>query len=94
LVVPLRPGLKLFRNRLGFHGSRSRSHEKAGLDVFTEHSGTAVWQAMRNFKSLGAALFKKDLDRQHGIDPSPARQWIDQIAARASGRALVAKKKD
>src|SRR5215469_3030917 len=28
LVKPLVPGLKLFRNRLGFHGSRSRSHEK------------------------------------------------------------------
>jgi hypothetical protein len=39
---------------------------------------------MANFKSLGAALFKKDLDRQHGIDPSPAaREWIDRIAAKS-----------
>jgi hypothetical protein len=85
LVMPLRPGLKLFRNRLGFHGSRSRAHENAGLDVFSQHSGTAVWEAMANFKSLGAALFRKDLDRQHGIDPSPAQQWIDQITARCGG---------
>jgi hypothetical protein len=82
LVAPLRPGLKLFRNRLGFHGSRSRAHEKKGLDLFAQHSGTAVWEAMANFKSLGAALFRKDLDRQHGVDPSPAREWIDTIAAR------------
>lgn len=82
-VKPLVPGLKLFRNRLGFHGSRSRSHEAKAFDLFAQHSGTAVWNAMLNFKSLGAALFKKDLDRQHGIDPSPeAREWIDKIEAR------------
>jgi hypothetical protein len=84
LVTPLVPGLKLFRNRLGFHGSRSRSHEAKAFDLFSQHSGTAVWNAMANFKSLGAALFKKDLDRQHGIDPSPAaREWIDRIAAKS-----------
>lgn len=71
LVAPLKPGLKLFRNRLGFHGSRSRAHEEKGLDVFAQHSGTAVWEAMKNFKSLGAALFKKDLDRQNGVDSEP-----------------------
>jgi len=87
LVVPLREGLRLFRNRLGFHGSRSRTHEQAGLDFFAQHSGTTVWEAMRNFKSLGAALFRKDLDRQHGIEPSPARQWIDSIAARCASLA-------
>jgi hypothetical protein len=27
LVSPFLPGLKLFRNRMGFHGSRSRTHE-------------------------------------------------------------------
>lgn len=83
-VAPLRPGLKLFRNRLGFHGSRSRDHEKAGLDLFAQHSGTQVWDAMANFKSLGAALFRKDLDRQQGADPSLARQWIDHVTERAS----------
>jgi hypothetical protein len=83
-VAPLRPGLRLFRNRLGFHGSRSRDHEKAGLDFFAQHSGTQVWEAMANFKSLGAALFTKDLDRKRGADPSFARHWIDQVAERAS----------
>ena len=83
LVKPLVPGLKLFRNRLGFHGSGSRAHEAKAFDLFAQHSGTAVWNAMLNFKSLGAALFKKDLDRQNGIDSSPAaREWIDKIEAR------------
>ena len=53
LVSPLRPGLKLFRNRLGFHGSKSRGHEKAGLDLFAQHSGTAVWEAWRTSSRLG-----------------------------------------
>ncbi|MFZ3210165.1 MAG: hypothetical protein WA188_01505 [Terriglobales bacterium] len=81
-VDPLRPSLRLFRNRVGFHGSRSRDHEKAGRDFFAQYSGTDVWNAMMNFKSLGAALFAKDVDRQKGLDPSRARQWIDRIAAR------------
>ncbi len=81
-VKPLRKGLKLFRNRLGFHGSRSRKHEKAALDFFAQHSGTEVWEAMKNFKSLGAALFMKDTARQAGADQTKARQRIDSIAAR------------
>lgn len=66
-VAPVREGLRLFRNRIGFHGSRSRDHEKCGFDFFAEHSGTEVWEAMGNFKSLGAALFAKDVDRQQGL---------------------------
>ena len=42
LVKPLVPGLKLFRNRLGIHGSRSRAHEAKAFDLFAKHSGTAV----------------------------------------------------
>lgn len=81
LVKPLIPGLKLFRNRMGFHGSRSRAHEGKGLDFFTQHSGAAVWNAIVKFKALAAALFQKDLARQYGTDPSPARQKLDRIAA-------------
>jgi hypothetical protein len=81
-VAPLRPALKLFRNRLGFHGSRSRAHEETGLDFFAQHSGNEAWDAMKNFKSLGAALFAKDLARQQGNDQDSARQWIDAITAR------------
>jgi hypothetical protein len=33
--------LKLVRNRLGFHGSLSRSHERTGLGIFDVDSGRA-----------------------------------------------------
>ncbi len=33
--------LKLVRHRLGFHGSLTRSHEKAGLGIFDMESGRA-----------------------------------------------------
>ncbi len=84
-VIPFRKRLKLFRNRLGFHGSRSRSHESGGFDLFAKHSGTQMWDAMKNFKALGAALFAKDLARQgsEGSDANRARLWIDSVAARA-----------
>jgi hypothetical protein len=83
-VAPLRRGLRLFRNRVGFHGSRSRDHEKSGFDFFAEHSGTEVWEAMKNFKSMGAALFLKDIEQRDSISPGRARKWIDAIAARCS----------
>jgi hypothetical protein len=84
-IVPFRQRLKLFRNRLGFHGSRSRKHESSGFDLFAKHSGNEMWEAMSNFKALGAALFHKDLARRglEGSDPNRARQWIDSVAAKA-----------
>lgn len=63
-VAPFTERLKRFRNRLGFHGSRSRAHESAGFDLFNNHSGTEIFDAMLKFKSLGAALFAKDIARK------------------------------
>lgn len=40
-LSPFRDELKLVRNRLGFHGSLSRSHERAGLGIFDVGSGRA-----------------------------------------------------
>jgi hypothetical protein len=84
-VAPFRERLRLFRNRLAFHGSQSRSHESRGFELFKEHSGNEVLDAIKNFKSLGAALFAKENARQ-GIGPTTsetARQWIDRVAERA-----------
>jgi hypothetical protein len=84
-VAPFRGRLRVYRNRLGFHGSTTRSHEASGLDLFAEHSGTEIWNAMKNFKALGAALFAKANERQ-GIgkfNASQVRNWIDSIAERA-----------
>jgi hypothetical protein len=75
-VKPFEVKLKRFRNRLGFHGSRSRAHEASGFDLFADkYSGTAIWNAMSNFKHFGAVLFAKDMERHkapHGKDePAP-----------------------
>lgn len=40
-LSPFKEELKLVRNRLGFHGSLSRRHERAGLDIFDIDSGRA-----------------------------------------------------
>jgi hypothetical protein len=84
-VMPFKNGLRVFRNRLAFHGSRSRSHEAPGLNVFANHSGTEVWEGMKLFKSLGAALLAKDGARQglQGSDPERARRWIDSVTRKA-----------
>jgi hypothetical protein len=63
-VLPFRDRLRQFRNRLGFHGSRSRAKESKAFDLFEQHSGTEIWNAMTNFKSFGAALLAKSNIRQ------------------------------
>lgn len=63
-VEPLRDDLKRFRNRLGFHGSRTYAHEASGFNVFANHTGTEILLAINNFKALGARLFAKDTERQ------------------------------
>jgi hypothetical protein len=40
-LTPFKEDLKLVRDRLGFHGSLTRSHEGAGLGVFDVDSGRA-----------------------------------------------------
>ena len=59
-VTPFAEDLKRFRNRLGFHGSRSRAHEASGFDLFAKHSGSTILAAMANFKRLGAVLLAKE----------------------------------
>jgi hypothetical protein len=59
-IIPFTEDLKRFRNRLAFHGSRSRAHELSGFDLFAKHSGGAIMAAMANFKHLGAVLLAKE----------------------------------
>jgi hypothetical protein len=68
-VVPFRNDLKLFRNRLGFHGSTSRTHEAVGFQLFSNYSGTEILEAMLKFKSLGAALLAKENKGQTSVRP-------------------------
>lgn len=89
-VVPFRERLRVFRNRLGFHGSRSRAHQEKGFELFIKHSGMDLWNAMADFKSLAAALFAKDLARRAGNNQESARKWIDAVAERARSRRPAA----
>jgi hypothetical protein len=81
-VMPFRDRLRIFRNKLGFHGSRTRVQESAGCDLFAQHSGTDIWNAMKNFKSLAAALFAHDL-AERGIGKhtkEQVRNWLNGVA--------------
>jgi len=83
-VAPLRPDLRVFRNRLGFHGSRSHHHEAPGFDLFANHSGTKMLEVMKVFKRLNAALLSKDLaqKRNSAEELARARMLLDTIPAR------------
>jgi hypothetical protein len=59
-IAPFTKDLKRFRNRLGFHGSRSWAHEASGFDLFAKHKGDAILTAMASFKHLGAILLAKE----------------------------------
>jgi len=81
-VKPFVPALRVFRNRLGFNGSRSRSHQARAFDLLQQHSGTEIWNAMQSFKSLASALLAK-INATNGnsqFTPERIRQWIDAIA--------------
>jgi hypothetical protein len=84
-VLPFRNDLRLFRNRLGFHGSRSRTHESPGFDFFGNFTGDYTWNAIKNFKALAAILLAKDIALNTSDDAGlkKYRGWIDSIAERA-----------
>ncbi|HEV8412069.1 MAG TPA: hypothetical protein VGQ49_00650 [Bryobacteraceae bacterium] len=88
-IAPFTRDLRLFRNRLGFHGSRSRSHEAKGFDLFANSTGTALWNALKNFKALASSLLARDmaLKKSNDADADKYRKWIDAIAARAKQQA-------
>lgn len=89
IIVPFRKDLKFFRNRMGFHGSRSFRHEQRGLELFGNFSGNDLIERMAKFKALNAALLEKDLARQENSMErmSSARLRIDAItkACKAMG---------
>jgi hypothetical protein len=89
LVIPLRDNLRLFRNRLGFHGSRSRAHEARGFELFGANTGTELIEIINLFKGLGAMLLHKDLAAQKsdvgGVNH--AREHLDIIARHARRRS-------
>lgn len=79
-LSPFKDELKLVRNRLGFHGSLSRSHERAGLGIFDVNSGRA-----HDFVCLVrdmAQLFRRMIAwYMKGMDSSarPAEMWQEFV---------------
>jgi hypothetical protein len=84
LILPFRQDLKVFRNRMGFHGSRSQQHEVKGFDLFGNYSGTDLIERMTQFKALNAALIEKNLALQvNSVERlQDARSRIDRITER------------
>jgi hypothetical protein len=84
-IKPMANDLRLYRNRLGFHGSRTRAHEASGFELFANTTGTQAWNAMRNFKALSAILLGRDMAIRQGneAEVEKYRGWIDAIAERA-----------
>ena len=87
--APFRKDLKRFRNRLGFHGSRTRAHESSGFDLFGTATGDCTWKAILNFKALAATLLAKELAESkpnaHQLDKIRTR--IDYITERARSQS-------
>lgn len=82
-VRPFLVHLRLFRNRMGFHGSRTRAHESEAFELFNKHSGTEIYQTMKQYKALAAALFGMDM-ALHSGDADKIAQWrarLDVIGA-------------
>ncbi len=84
-IIPFKDDLRRFRNRLGFHGSRTRKHEAPGLDLFANAKGAETLRAMGYFKRLGTLLLCKDLALQQSSkrDGDDARANIDDLIAMA-----------
>ncbi len=80
-IKPMTNDLRVYRNRLGFHGSRSIAHEERGFDFFANTTGTEAWNAMINFMSLAAALLAADKAAKDLNDTELLKygKWIDGI---------------
>jgi hypothetical protein len=61
---PFKEELRLVRNRVGFHGSLSRSHERAGLGIFDVESPRAreFARLVRDMQNLALNMIKWYID--------------------------------
>lgn len=57
-VAPIRDDLRLFRNRFGFHGSRSRERESVGFDLLLNHQGSDIYQVILDTRDLSTKLLE------------------------------------
>ncbi len=78
---PFKEELRLVRNRVGFHGSLNRSHERAGLGIFDVDSsrGRDFARLVRDMQQLCLRMIAWYME---GMDSSarPAEMWKEFVA--------------
>ena len=78
---PFKEELRLVRNRVGFHGSLNRSHERAGLGIFDVDSSRArdFVRLVRDIQQLCLRMIAWYME---GMDSSarPAEMWKEFVA--------------
>ena len=69
-LTPFKDELRKVRNRIGFHGSLTRSHEKAGLGIFDLESprGREFANLIRDMLDLAPKMIKWHLKRMKDSD--------------------------
>jgi len=80
LVSPILPALRTFRNKVGFHGSRSHVDEGAGLEFFS-HPPLKMWNTISLFVKLHAALLALDMAK---ADSSKSLEEAQHIVNRVA----------
>jgi hypothetical protein len=79
-LTPFKAELKLVRNRVGFHGSLTRSHERAGLGIFDVQSSRArdFARLIRDVQQLFLRMIAWYME---GMEASerPAEMWKEFI---------------
>lgn len=92
-LSPFKDELRLVRNRLGFHGSLCRSHERTGLGIFDVNSGRAhdFAQLINDMQQL----FLRMIDwHMKGMDSSarPTEMWqefVDELQGTPSSEIRI-----
>jgi len=88
-LSPFKEELKLVRNRVGFHGSLNRTHERAGLGVFDVDSsrGRDFVRLVRDMQQLFLRMIAWYME---GMDSSarPAEMW-KEFVNELQGRSRV-----
>ncbi len=79
-LIPFKEELKLVRNRVGFHGSLSRNHERVGLGIFDVNSSRAR-DFVRLVSDLQQVFLRMIAWYMEGMDSSarPAEMWKEFI---------------
>jgi hypothetical protein len=64
IINPMHEGLRLFRNRFGFHGSTSRSHEASAFNVLKQFDGRKIYQAIIDTRNMSTILIQKHMKKE------------------------------